>query len=79
MKRLITSFCILHSAFCIATAHGAEITKFLVRQQWPWSAKLTIDYTLTGTGDRTVDVTPTFSIGGNVLDVPAASLSATFA
>ena len=76
MKRLIPTFCILQSAFCIAiSSHAAEVTKLLVRQQWPWSTKVTIDYTLTGTGDRTVDVTPTFSIDGNVLDVPAASLS----
>ena len=76
MKRLIPAFCILHSAFCIVTsAQAAEVTKLIVRQQWPWNTKVAIDYTLTDTGDRTVDVTPTFSINGNVLDVPAASLS----
>ncbi len=65
----------LFTLLASTAARGAEITKVLVRQQWPWNNKINIDYTLTGTGDFMVDVTPTIQLNGDAIDVPAASLS----
>ena len=49
--------------------------RVLVRQQWPWSAKVNIDYVLSETEGKTWDVSVAFRAGGEALTVPAASLS----
>ena len=75
-KHFPLSLCILHCAFCIAaSAHGTEVTKVLVRQQWPWSAKVVVDYTLADTDGRTVDVAPSFTLNGQPFAVPVEALS----
>ena len=63
-KRIHHSFCILHSAFCIAamtsltsTAFAADVSDVIVRQQWPWSTDIKVEYKLTNmTGPVTVNV-----------------------
>jgi formylglycine-generating enzyme required for sulfatase activity len=63
-KRIHHSFCILHSAFCIAAmtslmsaAFAADISDVIVRQQWPWSTDIKVEFKLTNvTGPVTVNV-----------------------
>ena len=57
---------------------SVEAVKFesvLVRQQWPWNAKVNIDYVLTEADGKMWDVSVAFRAGGETLDVPSASLS----
>lgn len=64
---------------CAATmAFGAEagtIDKVVVRQQWPWNAKVNIDYRLLETEGRTYDIDVTLKNGEETLTVPASSFS----
>ena len=63
-KHFTHSFSILHSAFCIAAmtsltsaAHAADISDVIVRQQWPWSTDIKVEFKLTNvTGPVTVNV-----------------------
>jgi formylglycine-generating enzyme required for sulfatase activity len=62
-KHFPHSFCILHSAFCIAitslmsAAFAADISDVIVRQQWPWSTDIKVEFKLTNmTGPVTVNV-----------------------
>ena len=63
-KRIHHPFRIVHSAFCIAAltslmtaAHAADVSDVIVRQQWPWSTDIKVEYKLTNmTGPVTVNV-----------------------
>ena len=60
--------CIL-SVFCIAAmfAQGASISDVIVRQQWPWSTDIKVEYKLSGV-TAPVDVTLEAFNGGRLLD-----------
>ena len=60
--------CIL-SVFCIAAmfAQGASISDVIVRQQWPWSTDIKVEYKLSGV-TAPVDVTLEAFNGGKLLD-----------
>ena len=63
MKRLMATAV---TAFFGVAAHSAEITDILVRQQWPWSTDVKVEYRVTGvTTPQTLRVT--FSDGGKPL------------
>lgn len=57
------------SVFCIAAmfAQGASISDVIVRQQWPWSTDIKVEYKLSGV-TAPVDVTLEAFNGGNLLD-----------
>ncbi len=75
MKFRIVFFSVL--GFCAACA-GASIDNVQVRQQWPWSTDVIIDYTISGVDAATPqDVVVTAYSGDQKLDVPSASLSGT--
>ena len=50
MKIAVVAAAILHSPFSIlnSTAHGAVIEQAIVRQQWPWSTDVKVEYKLSG-------------------------------
>lgn len=56
-------------------AHAGTIDKVVVRQQWPWNAKVNIDYRLLETDGKTYDIDVTLKNGDETLTIPAASLS----
>lgn len=56
-------------------AHAGTIDKVVVRQQWPWNAKVNIDYRLLETDGKTYDIDVTLKNGEETLTVPASSFS----
>ena len=50
MKIAVVAAAILHSPFSIlnSTAHAAVIEQAIVRQQWPWSTDVKVEYKLSG-------------------------------
>lgn len=60
-----------------AVSHGAvSITDLRVRQMWPWSVKVHIDYTLTGCeAGKFYDVNVSLKSAGQNLELPGTSLS----
>ena len=61
-------------AWC-ATADGPAISDVVVRQRWPWSRLVDIDYVLTCDPSVSVDIQVTAQDGTVPLDLPFASLS----
>ena len=57
------------------SVEAVKFEKVLVRQQWPWSAKVNVDYILSETEGKVWDVSVAFRSGGETLNVPASSLS----
>ena len=71
MKRMMmTGFALAAASLAVA----ADITETFVRQEWPWSSRVTVEYLLKGVTEP-VDVTCTISKGGVVCPVPEAALS----
>lgn len=56
-------------------AWAANVEKVVVRQQWPWNAKVNIDYRLTETDGKTYDIDVTMKDGDEMLTIPSTSLS----
>ena len=73
MKRsnLLLASMLTLSAVC---ANAAEITQLLVRQQWPWSPLVTIDYTL-GNAAMLQDIDVTLTANGQTIPVDRAAFS----
>ena len=68
MKKLIVS---MSAAFCgIVAVSAASIENVIIRQQWPWSAKVNVDYTLNDATGGRHDVKVTFRSDGKEI-VPA--------
>ena len=71
------SFCILHSAFCIAalalataSASALTVTDVAARQRWPWNSLVDVDFTIggAGAGDAfAIDITATCDGGTKTL------------
>ena len=55
-------------------AQAAEITKVIVRQQWPWSDAIKVEYVIRGVTSP-VDISVTAFDGDTELQVPASALS----
>ena len=62
-KHFTHSLCIMHCALCIAitsltsAAFAADVSDVIVRQQWPWSTDIKVEFKLTNvTGPVTVNV-----------------------
>ena len=65
-------------ACAVLAAVSSEAVRFehvLVRQQWPWSAKVHIDYVLADTDGKTWDIEVALRSGGETLSVPDKSFS----
>jgi hypothetical protein len=62
---------------CLALSAVAEpaVNDVTVRQRWPWSRLVDIDYVLTGDPNERADVAVTAKDGPATLELPAASLS----
>ena len=69
MKRLIT---IAYAVFSAAVMSAAQIDGIIVRQQWPWSTDVKVDYMLSGVTSP-VDVNVQFFDGTTAM-TPAGSL-----
>ena len=54
---------------------AANVSRVVVRQQWPWSAKVNIDYVLANTSGQTVDVSVTLKTNDVTMVVPVSSFS----
>lgn len=64
------------TGFCVKTmAEDTVISDISVRQRWPWSRKVDIDYLLTAEPGNRYDVSVTVRNGTQILDFPAASMS----
>lgn len=66
--------CLMLSAF----ADGPTISDVVVRQRWPWSRLVSIDYALDGEDGQNWDVRLSAFDGANPLSLPEASLSGDF-
>ena len=71
MKRTIAMACALAA---LGTMAEVAFTDVLLRQRWPWSAKIDVYYTVKGV-DELMGVRPVFTAGGETLAAPEASLS----
>ena len=73
--KMATGFSVVGLTIC-AVAAEPEISNVVVRQRWPWSRLVDIDYVLAcDTGAQRVDVALTACEGTETLTLPAASLS----
>ena len=71
MKNVIT-MCVL---FAVCSAQAVKFERVLVRQQWPWGAKVNIDYVLADAEGKSWDVEVVLRAGGETLSVPKSSFS----
>jgi formylglycine-generating enzyme required for sulfatase activity len=72
MKKSV--FLILAVAFA-SSVQAVRFERVLVRQQWPWSGKVHIDFVLAGTDGKAYDIDVKLKSGNKLLDTPATSLS----
>ena len=73
MKKLMIALSV--SAVAAATVSAATITNVLIRQQWPWSTKVNVDYVLQDVANGTHDVKVEFRNGSQVITNRTESLS----
>ena len=72
MKSLLVG--ILAGATVTVALADASITETFVRQEWPWSSRVTVEYVIEGVTEP-VDVACAVSKGGVVCTVPESALS----
>ncbi len=65
--KLFKAIAILHFSFSILHSYGAVIDQVIVRQQWPWSTDVKIEYRLSGVTSP-VDISVTAYNGTTPLD-----------
>ena len=68
MKRLLSSLAFVFAVADVSAA--AVVDRIVVRQRWPWSEKTKVSYRITGV-DAPVDLSVTFSSGGETLSADA--------
>lgn len=74
VKSLVIASSALHFAFCSFDACAATIDQVIVRQQWPWSTDVKVEYKITGVTDADpVNISVAAFDGDNPLD--AANLA----
>ena len=62
--------CMLGALCALCGFADASVSRILVRQQWPWSSKVRVDYELSGVSEP-VDVQVTAVAGGKAVDAAA--------
>lgn len=67
MKKLMSSF--LMVTFVSTVLADASITETFVRQEWPWSSRVTVEYVIEGVTEP-VDVSLSVSRKGIACEVP---------
>ncbi|MDD4017494.1 MAG: formylglycine-generating enzyme family protein [Kiritimatiellae bacterium] len=72
MKWILGSFA---ACFALGAAAGPEISGVVVRQRWPWSRLVDIDYVLTCDDTQCVDVAISAYNDASALTLPGASFS----
>ena len=65
MKTLITALSV--SVSVALTASAVSVDNVFVRQQWPWSTKVNVDYVLHDAANGTHDVKVEFRNGSQVI------------
>lgn len=70
---------VLVSLVAADAARAAVVEQQTVRQRWPFSRVIDVDYVLSADPEEVFDVRPTFYDGDTQLDVGAAALSGQFA
>jgi formylglycine-generating enzyme required for sulfatase activity len=69
VKFMVVATAMVHSPFSIFSAHAASIGQVIVRQQWPWSTDVKVEYRLQGVdASHPVDLTVTAFNGETPLD-----------
>jgi len=74
MKRTII-FATVLSAALASSGSGAYVTNLTVRQDWPWSGKVNIDFTLVADASSDIDMTATYD--GGSIDLAKGGLTGT--
>ena len=73
MKKMLISSCFVAAALAVS---AATIDKVIVRQQWPWSTDVKVEYLLSGvSAEHPVNLTVTAYEGGAELAVPADAIT----
>ncbi len=72
MKSLILAATAAAMTYAVS---AANVSRVVVRQQWPWSAKVNIDYVLANTSGQKVDVAVTLKTNDVAMVVPVSSFS----
>ncbi|HRR33443.1 MAG TPA: hypothetical protein P5026_05055, partial [Kiritimatiellia bacterium] len=72
--KMMTGVLVAGLAWC-ATADAPVISDVVVRQRWPWSRLVDIDYVLEGDPANKMDIQVTAKDGSVPLDLPPDSLS----
>jgi formylglycine-generating enzyme required for sulfatase activity len=73
--KTITSLFAACFALGVVAADAAEISRVSVRQRWPWSRLVDIDYVLACDSTQRLDIAVSAYNGSDPLDVPASSFS----
>ena len=76
MKSIFKSM-FLCGAFCVAldASAVATVTRTLVRQQWPWHAKVYVDYRLDNAAGESVEVKVSVTNGTRAIALPSRALT----
>ena len=84
MSNKVFSLAVLHLAFSMlySTAQAADVEQVIVRQQWPWSTDIKVEYRLSGVdASHPVDISVTAYNGDTPLDssrIPASIRGAVY-
>ena len=73
MKKEVTSLSV--ATFAMLSVCAADVSNVLVRQLWPWSTDVQVEYRLTGVSSAApVDLSVSVSTGGRQVTVPAGAI-----
>ena len=73
MKKILFSAAV--TMFAVGVFAEATVGDVIVRQQWPWTNKVTVDFVLSDPNGDPHDLNVVFRNGETVLDVPATTLT----
>lgn len=75
MKRLLKNVFLAGVICGTLNASAATISRVLVRQQWPWNAKVHVDYRLLNDAGESIEVTVAVTNGTRAIALPSRALT----
>lgn len=75
MKRLLKNMCLAGIVCGMLNASAATVSRVLVRQQWPWHAKVHVDYRLLNDAGENIEVTVAVTNGTREIVLPSRALT----
>ena len=75
MKTILTNICLAATVCAVHGVSAATIARVLSRQQWPWSAKVHVDYRLLNIAGENIEVTVAVTNGMREIVLPSRALT----